>query len=620
MQKLLQKLLFLYFFLSPILVFAQKKYALIIGIDKYYDKPGVLHGSMLRGCVNDATAIKGMLTKRFGFEGPDITLLTNEAAGRKNVDSAINTILKKVKAGDAFVFYFSGHGVWMDNSNQNPLEKKLKLGMNQALVLSDLYADNLGCLYRDASVKRMFNKFVDRKVIATGIFDCCFSGRIAQVPEISVHNPYELLSPDFPGRSMSFTEVFTAFAQNNDAAQRIQSEDEGIFVSNVFAEDTIDTKSFNLKDNLIISDPAFVVRPSERPGSMFLSLSGTSEYQKGLEMKDADGTYYGVFTKALLQTINESPGDISVNNLFNKIAILIKKKGFEQTPMRTQDPKRLPSNLVGINSAGFSNHIQAKYTGQSGHYYLLDAGKADGLALGNILSLNGNKNTVQLQIVALEPHIAKTLLVKGTVSQLKKSSRFICTDQFTKTAPLLKLYLHLQPVSSAVYKKNMDQQIIPLTQSDGYRNYFNWYATETSRYIFLNRTGFPANNRLLADATRHQSFFIFLPLPESILKAFEEKLQLDQNYELVDNPSKAQLALYLNYTNEDGDGYVFSWAPPILRQSGTPTFYALHVKTARLPVNSGEISALTDDLYKMTNRLAQEYTGVWLNDYPKKKP
>ncbi|HMR82175.1 MAG TPA: hypothetical protein PKE30_03550, partial [Niabella sp.] len=97
------------------------------------------------------------------------------------------------------------------------------------------------------------------------------------------------------------------------------------------------------------------------------------------------------------------------------------------------------------------------------------------------------------------------------------------------------------------------------------------------------------------------------------------KLRLDQNYELVDAPSKAQLVLYLNYTNEEGGSYVFSWARPLLEQGGTPSFYRQYVKTTQLPVSSGEIAALTDELYEMTTRLAQQYTGVWMNDHPKKK-
>lgn len=104
-----------------------------------------------------------MLVKRFGFHENDIILLTDEAANRKNVENAFNTILTKTKKGDAFVFYFSGHGVWMDNVGQSKLDQNVKMGMNQAIVLSDLYADKLGCLFRDISFKRYFNKFVDKK-------------------------------------------------------------------------------------------------------------------------------------------------------------------------------------------------------------------------------------------------------------------------------------------------------------------------------------------------------------------------------------------------------------------------------------------------------------------------
>src|SRR5690606_29969391 len=116
---------------------AQKKYAIVIGINKYYRKPGVLHGNQLRGCENDANAIKGMLINRFGFKKEDIILLVNENATRKNLEQSIDKTLKKAKKGDAFFFYFSGHGVWMENLDQNEREKILKQGMNQAIVLSD---------------------------------------------------------------------------------------------------------------------------------------------------------------------------------------------------------------------------------------------------------------------------------------------------------------------------------------------------------------------------------------------------------------------------------------------------------------------------------------------------
>lgn len=148
-----------------------------------------------------------MLINRFGFKKEDIILLVNENATRKNLEQSIDKTLKKAKKGDAFFFYFSGHGVWMENLDQNEREKILKQGMNQAIVLSDLYAENLGCLFKDSDVKRMFNKFVDKKVIATGFFDCCYAGHITQSSLASLRNPYIYLRPEFDQKSMDLEDV-----------------------------------------------------------------------------------------------------------------------------------------------------------------------------------------------------------------------------------------------------------------------------------------------------------------------------------------------------------------------------------------------------------------------------
>lgn len=622
MKKVIQFLFFFSFFMFSVQIFAQKKYALVIGINRYYDKPGVLHGSVLRGCVNDANAIKGMLIKRFGYQAQDITILTDEAASRKAVDNAVNAILQKIKAGDAFVFYFSGHGVWMDNINQNKLEQRLKMGMNQALVLSDLYADNLGCLYRDANVKRMFNRFVDKKVIATGIFDCCFSGQIAQLEEISMHNPYQVLTPVFSKKSMAFDEIFNSFRQNNDSLLRTQNPDWDSFFSKMVPDSVGDeTKGFNLRDNLIISDPTFVVRPSERPHSRFLSLAGTNEYQKGEEMKVADGSYHGVFTKALLQTVDENPSDIPLKILFDKITSLIKQKGFQQTPVRFQDPVRLSLNLTGITPKGFSDRIKTRYITSKNNFFILDAGKTDGLATGNILSLKGDEKSVQLQIVAIGPHDATTRIIKGSPLEMKKGDQFILTNNYSKTEPLITLSLRLQLIAKSAYEKNMNERIIPLAQRDKYRSYTNWNLNEAAHCIFLNKATFDVNNitgkRILRDANSDSAFFMFLPLPEYILISFKQKLMKNGNYRLVDDPAKAQLTLYLNYVKEGNGGYVFTWAPPILKKWDSPLFYVNHIRIPKLPVTSGEITSLANKLYEMTNELSGQYTGVWINDHTK---
>src|SRR5437762_9014364 len=146
MQKAFKIILSILFF--PALLSAQtntpNKYAVILGINDYYLKPGVKHGSSLHGCVNDANAIRGLLINRFGFSPQNIQMLYNENVTRENVLDQIHKVLQKCKPGDAFVFFYSGHGAWMSN----PANKfdAVKKGMSQSMVMSDLYSPNLDCL------------------------------------------------------------------------------------------------------------------------------------------------------------------------------------------------------------------------------------------------------------------------------------------------------------------------------------------------------------------------------------------------------------------------------------------------------------------------------------------
>src|SRR6185369_12425185 len=179
MQKTI-KIILAAFFL-PIWLSAQfdaaNRYALILGINDYYIQPGVKHPSSLRGCVNDANSMRGLLINHFGFRQTDIQMLYNENVKRENVIDHMHEILQKCRPGDAFVFFYSGHGAWM--SNQMNKYDSVKKGMSQSMVMSDLYSPNLNCLLTDEVLKTVFNEFVDKKVIVTSLFDCCYSGNLS---------------------------------------------------------------------------------------------------------------------------------------------------------------------------------------------------------------------------------------------------------------------------------------------------------------------------------------------------------------------------------------------------------------------------------------------------------
>lgn len=622
MKYTLQYLIFFSILFFSNQIFGQKMYALLVGINKYYDQPGVLYRSQLRGCVNDAVGIKGMLIKRFGFHENDIILLTDEAANRKNVESAFDTILSKSRKGDAFVFYFSGHGVWMDNVGQSKLDQKVKMGMNQAIVLSDLYADKLGCLFRDVSLKRYFNKFVDKRVVSTSIIDCCFSGHLLQVYPLSVYNPYVDLSPTYSQKSIELNDILGNIKSISDTEEVINNQDKGKLIEDAGDEILTETKAFNLKSNIVINDPTSVVRPSERPGSMFSTVSATNEYQKGEEMKDANGDYHGVFTKALLQTIDESPSNIPFKNIFDNVQKLIKKNGFSQTPICFQDSARLNLNLIGINSGSFNNNISTRYKSKVDNFYMFDAGKTAGLAIGNILSLNGKTGSVQLRIDSIKQDVSFAKIIKGSQAQIKRGDIFVRTSNFIKTNPLIKIFMPLITLESKVFEKNMIEKVIPLSKLENYRDYKNWYITDSLDYLIFDKKGM-MNNLVVSNFLNGQNkkpFFVFLPLADNVLKDLKNKLRQNQAFEFVTSAAQADLVLYLNYSTANGGEYVFTWYKDILSHKNVPQlFYSNHFSTRQIPKSKEEIKFLTNGLYSMTIELAQQFTGVWLNDHKKIK-
>ncbi|HEX5081268.1 MAG TPA: caspase family protein [Blastocatellia bacterium] len=96
---------------------APKKFALVIGIDKYEISP-------LLGCVKDAERFRDALINYSGFERENIEMLTDEAATYKSILQAIVRNYQKARSGDLFVFYFSGHGTLFPDEQSADLDEK----------------------------------------------------------------------------------------------------------------------------------------------------------------------------------------------------------------------------------------------------------------------------------------------------------------------------------------------------------------------------------------------------------------------------------------------------------------------------------------------------------------
>lgn len=122
----------------------------------------------LDGAVNDAMAIREILTTVYHFSAENILVLTDARATRENICSAIRThLIDAATSGDVSVLYYAGHGSQVKNSLSDELDKK-----DESIVPSD------GHDIRDKELNRLFNKAVDKGIVLTAIFDSCHSGSI----------------------------------------------------------------------------------------------------------------------------------------------------------------------------------------------------------------------------------------------------------------------------------------------------------------------------------------------------------------------------------------------------------------------------------------------------------
>jgi uncharacterized caspase-like protein len=94
---------------------SERKWALIVGVNDYMNEV-----VPLQCAVNDAREIKKALIETSGFAEENVILLTTDQRGannptKENIAKCITDIKKKTNFEDTFVFFFSGHGMQMED-------------------------------------------------------------------------------------------------------------------------------------------------------------------------------------------------------------------------------------------------------------------------------------------------------------------------------------------------------------------------------------------------------------------------------------------------------------------------------------------------------------------------
>lgn len=579
--------------LSVINVKAQNKYAVIVGINDYYETTAKKSVYSLKGCVNDAMSMKLLLMNRFGFESKNINLLANQMATQENLVNALNEAITKSKAGDAVVFYYSGHGTFISNSflNGDPIKK----GYNQSLIMSNLFAKNYGCLVKDNTLKKLFNKFVEKKVILTSIFDCCFSGGLAASMVIG-DNPYS----DDPN-------YFSPSAESDTLAKKVMD----------MAAITTSDVNFDMNADLVLESSEKVARPAETPNSKFATLAASKSYYKAAETWDESGVPHGAFTKALLGIYENGNMDLPLSQVIDNINNQVSKiQLYTQSPEFQLDPNRKTTNLIGLPvEKKPAMPITVNCIGIKGETIVINAGYNDGIAIGNVFT---NKNE-QITIIRIYADSALAKSKPGVA--IKTGESFILTDAYRESKPFLKIYVNTSKLSTPDYTKAFNAEVLPLTKLKTYQDYNNWKRDDSSP-SFLFSLNLRGEGKQALQKSMNRPFCIFLPIPADLAAKIKALLKKEQSITLVNNPTEADRVLYLNYAVDPQNKksyFIFNYRVPV-NYIGYDAFKfsSYSAYSNGLTLNNDDTINLLNSIREATYSLVRSRTTHWINTYPRK--
>jgi len=579
---------FLFFYALP--GFAQNKYAVIVGINEYYDKPGVKSSEYsLKGCVNDAVSMKSLLINRFTFPEENVTTLLNAQATQKTFLAAMENILEKSKPGDVAVFFFCGHGVYTINPENEA--DPIKQGFNQAICMSDLYSPNYECLVRDNTLKILFNRFVQKKITLTSILDCCYSENIPMSPLPPVyHNPYRVVD---------------------------------VKTNKVVPGGVIDLRAFKLNKTLTIADKAIIERPSETPNSHFANLAACSWAEKAVEIWDEGGRPHGAFTKTIINIFEKSKVDLPLSEIIERIKNDIDVvQNLQQRPgFRYDTLSRDKLNFIGLPVQKTVPRMQTHIISSLPGKVTVDVGAKDDIMIGNVFVTKDNTKRFTILKVYLDSSIGafdpKVSIRKGDV--------FFISDRYRVSNPIVKIYIPVSILKSSAYMDMFNKQVLPFTKEKTYRDYFNFYDTQTAPTFLFNTQ---ENSGLeISKIIKQNEFFVLLALPSDIASVIKSTLAKEQSIKLVNTPREADFALYVNYAAKSDDNkspkFVFSFRKPLaadvnLKKNAEVIFWADNVTFPNLNLNKMQLGELIKGIQKISYAAIRSRGTQWINTYPRR--
>ncbi|MBX3117942.1 MAG: caspase family protein [Fimbriimonadaceae bacterium] len=163
-------------------------YAFCIGINDYPEvkrEDGTPVDNDLKGCVNDAKALKDVFIKKFGVKDKNIKSLYDKEASLEKFLDGIKWLAANAKAGDQVVFVYSGHGAQVKDDKEAD-------GIQEVIVLADMQ------LIPGNFFGELANLLNVNGVNTTFYFDSCFSGGMSRKVDGAIQERWKTMGTVTP--------------------------------------------------------------------------------------------------------------------------------------------------------------------------------------------------------------------------------------------------------------------------------------------------------------------------------------------------------------------------------------------------------------------------------------
>ncbi|XP_058199208.1 metacaspase-9-like [Rhododendron vialii] len=315
---------------------ADNRWAVVVGCN--YGNSPVEDREKLRGCINDAKAMRRLLIELLGFHRSHIELLKDEPGSQilstgANIKQALDKMSDKAKPGDILFFYFSGHGTLDEDSGE------------QGIVGCDL----------NVITKYEFRQLVNRLPRGASfhmVSDSCNSGGLIdkETLQIGPRSPYTWTpqTGPLPHNARAKTISFEKIIEHLGASTGIGTSDVNALMRHAFGDDA--SLSFRRSEQQLSSD-----RQLEPDRGVL--LSGCQSNEISLD-RPFDGKYHGAFTHALIRAVRSKKSDYWCSNraIVTSVRTVLEDMEKHDNNPRPQHPCLYSSDANA--DAGFAGTIE----------------------------------------------------------------------------------------------------------------------------------------------------------------------------------------------------------------------------------------------------------------------